>query len=225
MAKSQSWHSQDVRVYETDVQLDTSTLPPDIDPSDLNPGMSATVEIIVAELKDVLHIPVQAVSTYKGDRICWVKTPEGPEVRKVKTGHFTNTQVEILEGLKEGTEVYMAPATELDRKDEQAQEENNERTRRNERRESDEPGDQPEDESDTEDEEPQDDDTEAELSLDDLDVDALRDELADMASEERKKKMEELREKLSEEDARKLGRLLRPDSGDGEPSETDGEQS
>lgn len=113
MAKSQSWRDEDVRVYETDVAFDMDELPPGVAVSDMNPGMSTTAEIIVAELFDVLYIPVQAVSTYKGDRVCWVQKETAPELRVIETGQFTTAYVEVKSGLQEGERVYMAPAGEL----------------------------------------------------------------------------------------------------------------
>ncbi|NIR00078.1 MAG: hypothetical protein GTN78_07720, partial [Gemmatimonadales bacterium] len=46
----------DVMVYETDVALNGQQ-------TGLTPGMSATAEIIVAELRNALYVPLQAVTT------------------------------------------------------------------------------------------------------------------------------------------------------------------
>jgi len=107
MASSENrWLNPDVMVYETDVAITS-------DPDDLTPGMSATAEIIIAELADVLYVPVQAVTSVKGHRICWVKTADGPELRELETGYCTDKFVEIKSGLHEGEPVYLAPPTEL----------------------------------------------------------------------------------------------------------------
>ena len=42
-------------------------------PEDLKPGVSAKAEIIVAELNDVMMVPVQSVTTYKGQKVVQVK--------------------------------------------------------------------------------------------------------------------------------------------------------
>ncbi len=109
MASSENrWLNPDVMVYETDVALDN--VPMD---GSLTAGMSATAQIIVAQLRDVIYVPVQAVTTYQGRRICYVKGPTGPERRTVTTGYFTDKFVEIIKGLNEGETVYLAPPPEM----------------------------------------------------------------------------------------------------------------
>jgi HlyD family secretion protein len=96
----------DVMVYETDVALTEI-------PENATPGMSATAEIIIADIDDALTVPVQAVTTHGRDRVCWVKTAGGHELRRVQCGHFSPTRVQILDGLDEGEEVFLAPPEEL----------------------------------------------------------------------------------------------------------------
>ena len=103
---AQSWLNPDIKVYDCDVSLEEI-------PEIITPGMSATAEIVIAELKNVLYIPIQAVRTYGGQRMCWVKTPSGPERRPIQTGYFTEESVEIKGGLAEGESVYLRPPEEL----------------------------------------------------------------------------------------------------------------
>lgn len=91
-----------VMIYKTDVVFTEA-------PADLKPGMSATVEIIVAQVPDVISVPIQAITTHEGKRACWVKSSSGLELREVETGNFTYTHCEIKQGLKEGEIVYLAP--------------------------------------------------------------------------------------------------------------------
>ncbi len=108
MASSENrWLNPDVMVYEADIALDEQ-------PPGVTPGMSTTAEIVVAQLRDVLYIPIQAVSTYKGQRICWVKTRDGHQRRDIECGHFTDKFVEIKDGLTDGELVYLAPPEELE---------------------------------------------------------------------------------------------------------------
>ncbi len=89
--------------YETDViftELGGNT--------DLKPGMSATVEIEVARIPDALSLPIHAVHTRDGRRVCWVAGAEGPELREVELGYYTDTHVEIRRGLKENEQVMLA---------------------------------------------------------------------------------------------------------------------
>jgi len=105
-SSAQAWLNPEIKVYETDVALD------DV-PEGLTPGMTATAEVVVAELNDVLLVPVEAVTTYRGQRVCVVVTPGGDQVRPVQTGQFTEKQVEITEGLAEGEVVHLDPADVL----------------------------------------------------------------------------------------------------------------
>ena len=92
----------DSKVYETDVKLDEV-------PEDFMLGMSATPRIIIAYVKDVLHVPLQAVKTDRGRSFCWVKMPDGPQLRRLETGQQTDMSVEIVSGVRLGEEVYLAP--------------------------------------------------------------------------------------------------------------------
>ncbi|MFO7957197.1 MAG: efflux RND transporter periplasmic adaptor subunit [Candidatus Brocadiia bacterium] len=108
MASSEHrWLNPDVMVYETEVRLTEV-------PEGLTPGMSATAEIIIAELEDALYVPLQAVNTYRGDRVCWVVTPDGPQRRVLETGYFTDKYVEIRDGLRAGEQIYLAPPEEME---------------------------------------------------------------------------------------------------------------
>jgi len=75
----------------------------------LRPGMSAKVEIIIAELKNVLAIPIQCVSNRTGKKICYVHTSSRSEEREIKVGSYNDKFVEILEGLKDGEKVLLNP--------------------------------------------------------------------------------------------------------------------
>ncbi|MFP4028960.1 MAG: efflux RND transporter periplasmic adaptor subunit [Candidatus Brocadiia bacterium] len=103
MAKAEHrWLNPNVMVYDTEVALSEP-------PGQIKPGMSATTEIVVADLKDVIAIPVQAVQTRKGKRVCWIAEPTGLRLQEVETGHFTETKVEIVRGLGQGDQVLLAP--------------------------------------------------------------------------------------------------------------------
>jgi len=101
----QAWLNPEAKVYKTEVAL----LEP---PVRFIPGMSAKVIVVCDRLDDVLFIPIQALVTYKGESFCWVKGSDQP--RRVATGRFSDKYVQILSGLKEGEEVYLAPPRELD---------------------------------------------------------------------------------------------------------------
>jgi HlyD family secretion protein len=98
---SDNWLDPDAKTYETDVALEDM-------PDHFIPGMSATVEIIVADLPDALYVPRQALNRYQGTSYCWVAGPEGAQPRRVEVGHMSARYAEITRGLSEGEEVLLA---------------------------------------------------------------------------------------------------------------------
>jgi HlyD family secretion protein len=99
-SSAHAWLNPEIKVYETDVALDEI-------PEGLTPGMTATAEIVVADLQDCLYVPIDAITTRNGQRVCLARTADGREVRPVEVGHFTEEHVEIREGLQEGEVVYL----------------------------------------------------------------------------------------------------------------------
>lgn len=91
----------DLKLYATDVALDGGQM--------LRPGMSAKVEIIIAQLKNVLTVPIQCVSNRAGKKICYVQTSSRSEPREIKVGSYNDKFVQILEGLKDGEKVLLNP--------------------------------------------------------------------------------------------------------------------
>jgi HlyD family secretion protein len=96
----------DLKVYSTDVSLESSET--------LRPGMSAKVEVIIAQLKEVVAVPVQCISNRGGKKICFVQTRTGGEERQVKTGPYNDKFIQILEGLNEGDKVLLNPPRVFD---------------------------------------------------------------------------------------------------------------
>lgn len=80
----------------------------------LRPGMSAKVEIIIAQLKDILAVPVQCVSNRSGKKVCYVHAPGNNEAREVQTGPYNDKFVQILSGLNEGDAVLLNPPRVFD---------------------------------------------------------------------------------------------------------------
>jgi len=97
-----SWYATDVKQYSTTVSIDGKA-------TGLKPGMTAEVEILIAELRDVLMVPVQAVVEQRGDFYCWVQTGAGPERRPVVMGATNDKLIEIKDGVNEGDDVILNP--------------------------------------------------------------------------------------------------------------------
>ncbi len=96
------WLSAGVRVYSANIEIDGAH-------DFIRPGMSAKVEILVEELKNVLIVPIQVVANRAGRKVCYIATPQGPKEREVKTGAFNDTFVQIVSGLQVGEEVLLTP--------------------------------------------------------------------------------------------------------------------
>jgi HlyD family secretion protein len=106
--QQRGWMNPDLKVYETLVRIDGSH-------DFLRSRMSCKVAILVAQIKDAIIVPIQVVSNRGGQKVCFVKTSQGPQERVVRTGLFNDTFVEIVEGLEAGEEVLLNPSMVVDR--------------------------------------------------------------------------------------------------------------
>jgi hypothetical protein len=73
----------------------------------LKPGMSAKVEVIVDELKNVTYVPVQSVFVENGEHFVFRKTLTGYDRQIVEIGAHNNDFIELRKGLEEGDEVFL----------------------------------------------------------------------------------------------------------------------
>ena len=101
------YYSPNLKVYLTEVQIDEQLL-------DMKPGVSGRAEIIVTNLLDVLTVPIQAVTTYKGQQVCFVKRAVRDVPVPVAVGLFNDRFIEIKSGLKEGDRVLLAALSSAD---------------------------------------------------------------------------------------------------------------
>jgi RND family efflux transporter MFP subunit len=78
----------------------------------VTPGMTADVEIQLAQKKDVLLLPIEAVSSDSGKKTVslWSEANQRFEVRAVQTGDSDDRQIEITGGLAEGARVQLGAA-------------------------------------------------------------------------------------------------------------------
>ena len=106
IARPTSLGSGDVVKYDVIVEL------PPI--AKLKPGMSAEVEIILAEHKDVLQIPVASILELNNGFHCWVRTGSGIVKRAVKLGESDDIFVIVEDGVKEGENVILNPLAYID---------------------------------------------------------------------------------------------------------------
>ncbi len=109
LADSQNrWLNPNLKEYETEILLDGSF-------TELKPGVTAHAEIQLAQLANVITVPVQAVFA-KGDKF-YVFVADGGETKpvEVKIGMSSNEFVEIRSGLEEGQQVRLAVADAVKR--------------------------------------------------------------------------------------------------------------
>ncbi len=95
------WWTGNMVKYDTIIELPNE--------NGLKPGMSAVVDIILADHKDVLQIPVAAiVETGKGF-VCWVESESGVVKRAIKLGDTNDEYTIVTDGIQEGDKVILDP--------------------------------------------------------------------------------------------------------------------
>jgi HlyD family secretion protein len=100
LAHNEGWRSNGVKEYMTEVRI--NDLPSD---AGLKPGMTAEVKVQVTTLKEVVMVPVQAVTERDGQQFSYVAGPAGVERRPVTVGESNDQFIQVTEGLGEGEAV------------------------------------------------------------------------------------------------------------------------
>lgn len=101
VAEPAGWWTGNVVKYDTIIQL------PNVE--GLRPGMSAEVEILISEHKDVVTVPVAAVIETEEGFFCWVKNQNEVKRRPLQVGDSNDVFIVVEAGLKEGDEVVLNP--------------------------------------------------------------------------------------------------------------------
>jgi len=100
--ESKSFFAAKVKEYPAEVRIEG-------DCEGLRPGMTAEVEILIANLENVLTVPVSAV-VVKGDQFFgYVQSADGPQKRELLLGLSNDKFVEVKDGVAEGEEILMNP--------------------------------------------------------------------------------------------------------------------
>lgn len=134
-ASSGMQSTNEITVFNVKISVDNESYKDLVDPnnphlSPFRPGMSANVEILTNELKDIFMVPIQAVTIrpdtsekvtrklkinldeYKDDElfeVVFVFEDGKAIMKKVKTGIQDTKNIQIIEGLNEGDEVVSGP--------------------------------------------------------------------------------------------------------------------
>jgi HlyD family secretion protein len=94
------WDQRGVKEYESVIKI--RDLPEE---AGLKPGMTADIKILVADLSDVLLVPIQAVVEKDREHYCFMISASGVEQRWVDIGDNDEKFVEIRSGVVEGERV------------------------------------------------------------------------------------------------------------------------
>ena len=82
-------------------------MPPNLG-DDIRPGMVCSGEIYIRQIPNALSVPIQAVHTEGNEHFVYVEAGEGKVRRqKIEIGGASDTLVEVLSGLEEGTRVLL----------------------------------------------------------------------------------------------------------------------
>ncbi len=105
---SQNWFSTGVKTYTIMVDVSSEST------GQLKPGMSATVEIVTDQLRDVLHIPIQAVVSSKEKHYVYVVKRGRKILQEVGIGKYNTQFIEITHGLEENEKLMLYAEVELE---------------------------------------------------------------------------------------------------------------
>jgi len=106
------WLNPGVKVFEVTVDFVGEA-------KDLKPGMTAEVELVLAELENVLSVPIAAIFTEQGRTVCYRTKGGECERVEVKVGRMNDRRVEIASGLSRGDEVMLVRPAHVERIEEE----------------------------------------------------------------------------------------------------------
>lgn len=96
------WMNPNLRLYRTQATLNTAN-------PRMRPGMSCSVEILIEEIADAVHVPVQCVFRDGRETYSLIVRDGETERRDVRVGRANELWVQILSGLAEGETVLLSP--------------------------------------------------------------------------------------------------------------------
>lgn len=103
-----NWFASSVKEYATNVKIEG-----DGTEAGIKPGMTAEVEIVIAEVPGALVVPLTGVVEIEGKHVCFVRGPKGYESRDVVVGLSNEKFLEIKDGLNVGDEVILNPRSTI----------------------------------------------------------------------------------------------------------------
>ena len=113
VTKPAGWWTGNVVKYDTIIKLPVA--------AGLKPGMTAKVEVVLAEHFNVVKIPVAAVVQVGDQHFCWVVTEQGSEKRELNLGASDDIFIVAKEGVAEGEKVVLNPLARVEEAQSEAQ--------------------------------------------------------------------------------------------------------
>ncbi len=92
------WLNPDLKIFDVVVTFDET-------PTDLKPGMTCQVELIIDRLPDAVQIPIASIFTLEDKIVCYRAGSNKPV--EIKIGGMNDTQAQVVSGLAEGDEVLL----------------------------------------------------------------------------------------------------------------------
>lgn len=106
------WWTGNMVKYDTMIRLDPQP--------GLKPGMSAVVDIVLANYTDVLKVPVAAIVESSEGYLCWIREDGQIKKRNVQLGDTNDEYTVVESGLSEGEEVVLNPLAHLEQAEKEA---------------------------------------------------------------------------------------------------------
>ncbi|MEZ6045851.1 MAG: efflux RND transporter periplasmic adaptor subunit [Planctomycetaceae bacterium] len=104
---SASWMSPNLKEYAAEIEINGTEEQIRL----LRPGMTAEIEIIVAEQSNILQIPVQAAVSIGREYYVYVMEGGKAVWRTISTGETNGKTIEVVDGVSEGMTVVLNPRT------------------------------------------------------------------------------------------------------------------
>ena len=92
----------DLKLYKCEIECDFKNV-------SIRPGMSCDVELVKETYENARYVPVQCVVREDGKPVVYVNQNGKWEPRVVEVGYDNNRMIHILDGVRPGEEVMMAP--------------------------------------------------------------------------------------------------------------------
>jgi len=97
-----SWMNPDLKIYPTEIEITSAC-------DNMRPGMSARVQIVVSDLKDVLFVPLGAVVNRHQQKMVYVVDGGKMKAMRVEVGLFNQSFIEIKSGIEVDDVISLRP--------------------------------------------------------------------------------------------------------------------